>query len=293
VTIVDTGSKEELGEGLLEVFLKPYLLYWLEDQGVEFVTNVHVRAVTKEGLEVRLPGRHDAPAPRRHGRHGTPAQAERGRGRLAIGRATEVHTSVDARTPADRGRDRRRKPRWDTSLVLGPAGDDEAPRGRHRRRLSPAVPPVPLGGPAESRQYRLVPWSTYRIWPVIERDASDANQRIAWAWSSADGVGRSMSRCLASSRRILVEALGSLGRVRGVGSARGRWRCSGCRSPRSGSRCLGHRVHGRLGAAVGDAGDSSGADGRHVDESKPLPLVAMCFQRVLGHVEDGSTDRPS
>ncbi|MCW5954500.1 MAG: FAD-dependent oxidoreductase, partial [Propionibacteriaceae bacterium] len=52
VTIVDTGSEAEIGEGLLEVFLKPYLLYWLKDNGVEFVTDVDYRRVTDEGLVV-------------------------------------------------------------------------------------------------------------------------------------------------------------------------------------------------------------------------------------------------
>ncbi|MGC3954542.1 MAG: FAD-dependent oxidoreductase [Propionicimonas sp.] len=52
VTIVDTASEAELGEGLLEVFLKPYLLYWLKDNGVEFVTDVEYRRVTDEGLVV-------------------------------------------------------------------------------------------------------------------------------------------------------------------------------------------------------------------------------------------------
>lgn len=46
VTIVDEGTAEEIGEGLLEVFLKPYLLWWLEDSGVRFITDAKYRRVT-------------------------------------------------------------------------------------------------------------------------------------------------------------------------------------------------------------------------------------------------------
>lgn len=53
VTIVDTGTQEQIGEGLLDVFMKPYLLFWLQDRGVEFVTDVEYQEVTSEGLVVR------------------------------------------------------------------------------------------------------------------------------------------------------------------------------------------------------------------------------------------------
>jgi len=52
VTVVDEGTKDDIGDGLLEVFIKPYLLYWLEDHGVKFVTDVKYREITKEGLVV-------------------------------------------------------------------------------------------------------------------------------------------------------------------------------------------------------------------------------------------------
>ena len=52
VTIVDTGKKEEIGDGLIDVFLKPYLLYWLEDHGVEIIPEVKYNEVNKEGLVI-------------------------------------------------------------------------------------------------------------------------------------------------------------------------------------------------------------------------------------------------
>jgi 2,4-dienoyl-CoA reductase (NADPH2) len=52
VTIVDTGTKDEIGQGLIEVFLKPYLLYWLADHGVEIILEVEFNEITKEGLTI-------------------------------------------------------------------------------------------------------------------------------------------------------------------------------------------------------------------------------------------------
>ncbi len=54
VTIVDTGPPEQIGAGLVEVFLKPYLLYWLADHGVEILSGVTYERVTDEGLELTL-----------------------------------------------------------------------------------------------------------------------------------------------------------------------------------------------------------------------------------------------
>jgi 2,4-dienoyl-CoA reductase (NADPH2) len=53
VTIVDTVSEKEIGDGLIEVFLKPYLLYWLEDKGVEIIPEVKYEEITKKGLTIR------------------------------------------------------------------------------------------------------------------------------------------------------------------------------------------------------------------------------------------------
>ena len=50
VTIVDTCAEDEVGAGLLEVFMKPYLLYWLKDNGAHFVTGATYDRVTHEGL---------------------------------------------------------------------------------------------------------------------------------------------------------------------------------------------------------------------------------------------------
>jgi 2,4-dienoyl-CoA reductase (NADPH2) len=52
VTIVDTGTKAEIGDGLIEVFLKPYLFYWLEDHGVEIIPEVQYKEITRQGLTI-------------------------------------------------------------------------------------------------------------------------------------------------------------------------------------------------------------------------------------------------
>lgn len=51
-TIVDEGTEKDIGDGLLEVFLKPYLMYWLKDHGVKFVTEVKYKEITSKGLVV-------------------------------------------------------------------------------------------------------------------------------------------------------------------------------------------------------------------------------------------------
>jgi 2,4-dienoyl-CoA reductase (NADPH2) len=52
VTIVDTCPEEQIGEGLLETFMKPWLLLWLEDKGVTILPEVKYEEVNKEGLVV-------------------------------------------------------------------------------------------------------------------------------------------------------------------------------------------------------------------------------------------------
>ena len=52
VVIVDSGTQEEIGQGLIEVFLKPYLLYWLEDHGVEMIPEARYNEITGEGLTI-------------------------------------------------------------------------------------------------------------------------------------------------------------------------------------------------------------------------------------------------
>jgi 2,4-dienoyl-CoA reductase (NADPH2) len=53
ITIVDTGTEKDIGDGLLEVFIKPYLMYWLKDHGVKFVTEVEYKEITSKGLVVK------------------------------------------------------------------------------------------------------------------------------------------------------------------------------------------------------------------------------------------------
>jgi len=52
ITIVDEGTEKDIGDGLLEVFIKPYLMYWLKDHGVKFVTGVRYKEITGKGLVV-------------------------------------------------------------------------------------------------------------------------------------------------------------------------------------------------------------------------------------------------
>jgi 2,4-dienoyl-CoA reductase (NADPH2) len=50
VTIVDTA--EEMGEGLLETFVKPHLLNWLDEKGVAMLAGVKYEEITDEGLTI-------------------------------------------------------------------------------------------------------------------------------------------------------------------------------------------------------------------------------------------------
>jgi 2,4-dienoyl-CoA reductase (NADPH2) len=52
ITIVDEATEKEIGEGLLEIFIKPLLMYWLKDHGVKFVTEVKYKEITGKGLVV-------------------------------------------------------------------------------------------------------------------------------------------------------------------------------------------------------------------------------------------------
>jgi 2,4-dienoyl-CoA reductase (NADPH2) len=50
VTIADTA--EEIGEGLLEVYVKPHLIDWLEARGVNMLLGVRYEEITDRGLTV-------------------------------------------------------------------------------------------------------------------------------------------------------------------------------------------------------------------------------------------------
>ncbi len=50
VTIVD--SAEEIGEGLLEIYVKPHLLDWLEGKGVTMLPGVRYEEITEQGLVI-------------------------------------------------------------------------------------------------------------------------------------------------------------------------------------------------------------------------------------------------
>ena len=50
VTIVDTA--EEIGEGMLETFVKPHLLNWLDEKGVAMLPGVKYEEITDKGLTI-------------------------------------------------------------------------------------------------------------------------------------------------------------------------------------------------------------------------------------------------
>ncbi len=50
VTIVDTA--EEIGDGLLEIFIKPQLLNWLDEKGVTMLSGVEYEEITDQGLTI-------------------------------------------------------------------------------------------------------------------------------------------------------------------------------------------------------------------------------------------------
>jgi 2,4-dienoyl-CoA reductase (NADPH2) len=52
VTIVDTCSPEEIGEGLLETLIKPFLLTWLEEKGVKIISEAKFEQINKGGLVI-------------------------------------------------------------------------------------------------------------------------------------------------------------------------------------------------------------------------------------------------
>jgi 2,4-dienoyl-CoA reductase (NADPH2) len=50
VTVLDTCKYEEIGEGLLETFMKPWLLLWLDEKGVNIIPEVQYERITRKGI---------------------------------------------------------------------------------------------------------------------------------------------------------------------------------------------------------------------------------------------------
>ncbi|MBT8224631.1 MAG: FAD-dependent oxidoreductase [Dactylosporangium sp.] len=99
ITVVDPGTERELGEGLLEVFMKPYLLYWLADHGVRFVTGAEYREVTREGLVVRTGDGERLLLPADTVVTALPLLPDRAATVAMRGRGAEVHPIGDAGEP--------------------------------------------------------------------------------------------------------------------------------------------------------------------------------------------------
>jgi 2,4-dienoyl-CoA reductase (NADPH2) len=57
VTIVDTCTDARIGEGLLETFMKPWLLLWLDEQGVRIMPEVKYEEINDEGLVITKDGK--------------------------------------------------------------------------------------------------------------------------------------------------------------------------------------------------------------------------------------------
>jgi 2,4-dienoyl-CoA reductase (NADPH2) len=52
VTIVDNCRDEQIGDGLLETFMKPWLLLWLDEHGVKIISEVKYEEINREGLVI-------------------------------------------------------------------------------------------------------------------------------------------------------------------------------------------------------------------------------------------------
>jgi 2,4-dienoyl-CoA reductase (NADPH2) len=99
ITIVDSGTEDEIGEGLLEVFMKPYLLYWLKDHGVRFVTEVEYDSVVHSGLMVRRKGGARELLAADTVITALPLKPNMAMQKALAGRAAEVYTIGDAGDP--------------------------------------------------------------------------------------------------------------------------------------------------------------------------------------------------
>ena len=52
VTIVDTCTPDRIGEGLLETFMKPWLLLWLDERGVRIISEAKYDEINRSGLVI-------------------------------------------------------------------------------------------------------------------------------------------------------------------------------------------------------------------------------------------------
>jgi 2,4-dienoyl-CoA reductase (NADPH2) len=100
VTIVDDGAREEIGDGLLEVFLKPYLFHWLEDHNVEILSEVKYEEVTKNGLVVTTKDGERKTLAADSVITALPLKSNTEMAKSMAGMAQEVHVIGDADKPA-------------------------------------------------------------------------------------------------------------------------------------------------------------------------------------------------
>jgi 2,4-dienoyl-CoA reductase (NADPH2) len=100
ITIVDEGTEKDIGDGLLEIFIKPLLMYWLKDHGVKFITEVRYREITDKGLLVTTKDGRDQLIEAGTIITALPLKPDTAFFTSMKGRAKEIYTIGDAEKPA-------------------------------------------------------------------------------------------------------------------------------------------------------------------------------------------------
>ncbi len=100
VTIVDSCPAEEIGDGLLETLVKPFLLTWLEEKGVEVISDAAFEKIDKDGVTITTKDGLRRTLKADKVITATPMLADTGLFTEFQGAAAEVFALGDAREPA-------------------------------------------------------------------------------------------------------------------------------------------------------------------------------------------------